>query len=181
MRAGYVLCQIGRYGPPASLSSGVSCMKTFITLILSLALQAAAYSADVTDTNASEEAQYEQLYQRFLTRMREVQSNTPSSSISFTNNLDTPQAREAFRRMFVVHPSFGLGWSEVPPPTVTSSNAMKGASVLTIDTCRPLMLPRGNGARPCVNSEDPFMTRPPSKARKRASQTTRRPACARSG
>jgi hypothetical protein len=101
-------------------------MKTLITLILWLALQAVAYSAEVTDTNASEEAQYEQLYQRFLTRMREVQSNTPSSSISFTNNLDTPQAREAFRRMFVVHPSFGLGWSEVPPPTVTSPNAMKG-------------------------------------------------------
>jgi hypothetical protein len=96
-------------------------------LLLVLLVGAESHAAEVTVTNGSEQAQYEQLFQRYLKQMRDAYSNAPpGTDNSFLTNCDTPEFREIFKRMFVVHPSFGLNWDEVPAPTITDSNAMKG-------------------------------------------------------
>lgn len=102
------------------------CMRIFAICALLLALQTVSHAGEVTITNQSEAAQFEQLYQRFLKEMREAKSNAPpGADLSFFTNIDTPASRDFLKR-FVVHPSFGLGWDEVPAPTITGSNALKG-------------------------------------------------------
>jgi hypothetical protein len=86
-------------------------------LLLSLFISACKPSS----SGNSEAAQRERFFQRFLTEMREsgALTNTGLSVGSF----DTPGIRRMFDQM-IVHPSFGLHWDEVPPPTITDSNAV---------------------------------------------------------
>lgn len=97
-------------------------MRLFITIAASLFLVVAASGAEPQVVTAKEDAeQRERLFQRFLAVMR--QSGMPT-------NMDTTNlamARLIFDGM-VVHPSFGLRWDEVPPPTLTNSSAMAGVN-----------------------------------------------------
>ena len=117
-----------RHKPAVAQFLVVSCMRFAILFAALVAVVTGVFAADTTVTNESEAAQQERLFQRFLKEMRgEEQSKAPTNfDVSFMTNLDTPSFREMFKRMFVVHPSFGLRWDEVPPPTITDSNAMKG-------------------------------------------------------
>ncbi|HEY2083043.1 MAG TPA: hypothetical protein VGI88_09685, partial [Verrucomicrobiae bacterium] len=72
-------------------------------------------------------AQKERLFQRFVKemqqQMQEMQKSDPSNKWDFTN----AEAQESLRFVFesaIVDPSFGLGWDEVPAPTLVGSNAM---------------------------------------------------------
>jgi len=83
-----------------------------------------AFAAEITITNETEEAQMEQLFQRYLKEQRDILSKAPTNfDVSFMTNLDTPLVRADFKQL-VVHPSFGYRWDEVPAPTVTTTNAM---------------------------------------------------------
>jgi hypothetical protein len=65
----------------------------------------------------SDAALREKLFERFLTEMGTADITTNRDQ-SYTNTM---------RRIFddyVIHPSFGLHWDEVPAPTSTGSNAM---------------------------------------------------------
>ncbi len=86
----------------------------FGSLLMSLSLGAAA---DVATSTNSEAVLRERLFQRFLAEM-DTDLISTNRDKSFTNMM---------RRIFdgyVVHPSFGLRWDEVPAPTVTGSNAL---------------------------------------------------------
>lgn len=69
----------------------------------------------------SEAAQRERLFQRFLAEMR--QSGALTNIGLSPESFDAPTIRRMFDRV-VIHPSFGLHWDEVPPPTITGSNAL---------------------------------------------------------
>jgi len=83
------------------------------------------FAVDNTATNNSSAAQEEQLFQRYMKEMREVMAKAPTNfdSSSFLTNLDTPTFRRVFQR-FIVDPSFGYHWDDVPAPTLVDSNAM---------------------------------------------------------
>ena len=101
-------------------------MKSLMILMVLVFSVLGIFGADTsTVTNDSESVQQEKLFQRFLKEMRGDKSITPTNfDYSFMTNYDTPHFREYFFKVVVVHPSFGLYWDEVPPPTMTGTSAM---------------------------------------------------------
>jgi len=78
------------------------------------------FAADGVSTKESEATERAHLFERFLAELR--RAGVTNVDMSTTNFMS-----EYVRRYFdatVVHPSFGLRWDEVPPPTLTDSNAM---------------------------------------------------------
>lgn len=95
-----------------------------LVIFAALSLAVIGAFAETTNSEEGEAAQMEQLYQRYLKEMRDLQSKAPTNfDASFLTNCDTPFFREYFKQM-VVHPSFGYSWDEVPAPTLTTPNAM---------------------------------------------------------
>jgi hypothetical protein len=107
-------------------------MKRFLNVIAFSFITINCFAADNTVTNDSPSAQKERLYQRFVKemqqKMKEMQKLDPSNSdLSFTN----AEAQASLRFVFesaIVDPSFGLGWDEVPAPTLVGSNAMSAVN-----------------------------------------------------
>jgi hypothetical protein len=92
-------------------------MRLIGTTTLFLALLSAACRGGVEASTNSEAVQREQLWQRFLTEIRQTGSaNAP---------LDTNGFIRQWFELNIVHPSFGLHWDEVPAPTLIGSNAMQ--------------------------------------------------------
>jgi hypothetical protein len=138
-------------------------MKILAICAVLLVLQAVSCLADVTVTNESEEAQYEQLYQRFIRQMRDqyftalADTNVDRSfmvNLSYMTNLDTPSFREIFRSM-IVHPSFGIGWDEIPPPTMSGANSLRAVESF-IATNGWYMYDNGHAFVPGINKPKSF-------------------------
>ena len=99
-------------------------MKTLATGAIWLVWIVSVLGAEPSVDAPSEAEQRERLFQRFLAETRE--SGMPI-------NMDTTNlamSRFVFNGM-VVHPSFGLRWDEVPPPTLTDSSAMAGVNAFS--------------------------------------------------
>jgi len=96
-------------------------MNRLLLFTVPLAIASLLLTADNSDTKELEAAERARLFQRFLAELRQagVFTNLDMS----TTNLVSDYVRRYFDYI-VVHPSFGLHWDEVPPPTSTGSNAM---------------------------------------------------------
>jgi hypothetical protein len=108
-------------------------MKRFLGIIAFGFIALNSFAADNSPTNDSPAAQKERLYRRFVKEMQqkaeEFQKLYPSNQwdLSFTN----AEGEAALRMVFesaIVDPSFGLGWDEVPAPTLVGSNAMSAVN-----------------------------------------------------
>ena len=107
-------------------------MKYFVRILAFSFIAINSFAADNIVTNESPSAQKERLYQRFVKemqqRMQELQKLYPSNlDLSYTN----AEGQAAFRMVFesaIVDPSFGLEWDEVPPPTLSGSNALSAVN-----------------------------------------------------
>jgi len=85
-------------------------MKSFATFgMLPLVGVALAGAGELITTNETEAAQWQRIYDRFR-----------ADGIT---NVEEMMKIPVFRSI-VVHPAFGIGWDEVPPPTLTNSSAM---------------------------------------------------------
>lgn len=107
-------------------------MKRFLNIIVIGFITINSFAADDTVTNDSAAAQKERLFQRYVKEtqqeMQEMQKLDPSNfDLSFTNAETQSSLRMVFESM-IVDPSFGLGWDEVPAPTLTGSNAMSAVN-----------------------------------------------------
>ncbi len=92
-------------------------MKFRISLRSLLMSISVGFAADVPASIDSEAVSREKLFQRFLAEL-DVNRISTNHDENFTNMM---------RRLFdgyVVHPSFGLRWDEVPAPTLTGANPM---------------------------------------------------------
>jgi hypothetical protein len=92
-------------------------MRLLIALAALLTALALCFADDTTSPTNSDTVLREKLFQRFLVEMGEVDITTNRDQ-SYTNMM---------KRIFdeyVIDPSFGLRWDEVPAPTSTGSNAM---------------------------------------------------------
>jgi hypothetical protein len=100
-------------------------MRFFLNVIAISFIAINSIAANNVVTNDSPAAQKERLYQRFV---KEMQNMDPSNlDLSFTN----AEAQAGLRRIFesmIVDPSFGLGWDEVPAPTLVGSDAMSAVN-----------------------------------------------------
>src|SRR5215469_6381485 len=92
----------------------LSGMTRFLNIIVIGFITINSFAADDFATNGSPAAQKEQLFQRFVKEMQEMQKLYPSNfDLSFHN----PDAQSSLRMVFesmIVDPSFGLKWDEVP-------------------------------------------------------------------
>jgi hypothetical protein len=108
-------------------------MKRFLKAIAFSLIVINSLAVDSALTNDSPAAQKERLFQRFekemQQRMQEMQKLDPSNqlNLSFTNAEAQANLRFIFESM-LVDPSFGLGWDEVPAPTLVGSNAMSAVN-----------------------------------------------------
>jgi hypothetical protein len=92
-------------------------MRLLIALATFLTALSFCFADDTTSATNSNTVLREKLFQRFLAEMSEANITT-NYDRSYTNMM---------RRIFdgyVIDPSFGLRWDEVPAPTSTGSNAM---------------------------------------------------------
>ena len=100
-------------------------MKHLLKIIAISFIALNCFAADNTVTNDSPAAQKERLFQRFVKEMQEVDSSNLDFSV--TNAEAQAGLREVFET-FIVDPSFGLKWDEVPAPTLAGSNAMSAVN-----------------------------------------------------
>ncbi len=102
-------------------------------LLLSIFLSACKPSSPkaTSPTNSetiSDDVQREQLFQRFLVELKQAEARAGVyTNESATNQNFEPLMRQLFD-LVVVHPSFGLRWDEVPPPTITGAEALAGVT-----------------------------------------------------
>jgi len=99
------------------------CMRPTALLGCFLLLRSAAFAVDSASPTNSKAAQTDLLYRRFLAEMRSRMTNAGVDSTNF----DTPMLRRMFEA-YIIDPSFGLLWDEVPAPTLTNSSAMNGVN-----------------------------------------------------
>ena len=88
-------------------------MKYFFKLLVFSLAAVSSLAAENAVTNDSLATQKERLFQRFVAEMREM--NPADPDLSPTNAEAQAAYREVFES-FIVHPSFGLKWDEVPGP-----------------------------------------------------------------
>jgi hypothetical protein len=107
-------------------------MRRFVNIFAFSLIAIISFATDNTVTNDSPASQKERLYRRFVRKMQqgmqEMQKlDLSNSDLSFTN-AETQAALRMVFESYIVDPSFGLEWDEVPAPTLVGSNAMSAVN-----------------------------------------------------
>jgi hypothetical protein len=107
------MAPLSRFASPVGGGSGFYVrrkVKTPATFGAMLFVLVSATAAEPLSTNDSEAAQWQRIAERMRVEMG------ISNFLQMTNM--------PLMRAVIVHPSFGIYWDEIPPPTLTNSSAM---------------------------------------------------------
>jgi hypothetical protein len=104
-------------------------VKRLLNIIAFSLIALNSIAGDSSLTNDSPAAQKERLFQRFMKEMQQdmLEAGETNLALSSTNAEQQAELRRMFDS-FIVDPSFGLKWDEVPAPTLEGSKALSGVN-----------------------------------------------------